>query len=88
MVPVASKNTRNGEIPVALTTAALRCRLPFAEAHVTPAVGEPPPDEPDPEEEPDPDDELEPELEELEPPEPEDVPDPVFEALVTTVDPG
>ena len=38
LVPVASKNTSSGEIPVVRTTKALRCRLPVTEVQVGPAV--------------------------------------------------
>lgn len=38
LVPVASKNTRNGEIPVARTTEALSRKLPLIDAQVGPAV--------------------------------------------------
>jgi hypothetical protein len=33
LVAVASKNAKNGDIPTALTTFALSCKLPLVEAH-------------------------------------------------------
>jgi hypothetical protein len=41
VVAVASKNAKSGDIPLALTTFALSCKLPLVVEHDAPAVGAP-----------------------------------------------